>query len=262
MMLKLCDSNSNKLILKVIPILLTISIWPKDAFSAENSSYKKNGSLINAERCMRTFTYSIYLTGIHTGELKKIEQWQKDKVVVTSKSQASILGITTTYNQRAELSWLESRHEWISTEFHQQVSGFRSRDMQVTLKNQGHQSEVDIDGKKASYFDADIPLRDVDTLSIQIRQNLIEGRKSFVLNRQATDGIERYQYDVYAKKNITIYPWGEITVIPVEQKGEDHITFFFSPDLGYQVVKAKYHGFLLKGLLELDAYSSTCLKGY
>ncbi|XBJ50225.1 hypothetical protein ABIS04_08875 [Shewanella sp. H8] len=212
----------------------------------------------NQDKCLKTFNYSIYLSGLHTGKMTRIEKWQGKSAIITSKSEASILGIGTQYQQRSEVSWSNITNEWLTDNFHQQVSGFRSRDMHVTVANNGLESRVDLDGDITAYQSKSIPLRDVDTLAIQIREYLILGRQQFALVRQASDALEPYQYYVKSAVTATIPPWGEMQLIPVEQTGADEVTYFFAPSMNFQLVKAHYHGFILQGLIELDSYVSSC----
>ncbi|ACA84838.1 conserved hypothetical protein [Shewanella woodyi ATCC 51908] len=208
--------------------------------------------------CNRISHYAIYLSGIHTGTMSRTETWQGKTAVVSSESKASILGIGTQYQQRAELSWSDSTHEWLTDNFHQKVTGFRSRDMRASFKEAGLESRVDIDGEIDTYSSKTIPIRDVDTLAIQIREYLLQGRKQFALIRQASDAIEPYQLYVQELQSENIAPWGELSLIPVEQTGAEDVTYYFAPALDYQLVKARYHGFILHGLIELDSYTSTC----
>ncbi|WP_371998259.1 MULTISPECIES: hypothetical protein [unclassified Shewanella] len=210
------------------------------------------------KQCTRHANYDIYLSGIHTGTMKRAENWQGKSAVVTSTSKASILGIGTQYDQRAELSWSDTTEEWITERFHQLVTGFRARDMKVSLSKDGLESEVDIDGDIDRYKSAHIPLRDVDTLAIQMRQLLMQGRSQFALVRQASDDIEPYQLYVKPTIKATIEPWGEMKLIPVEQSGAEEVTYYFAPDMDYQLVRARYHGFILQGVIELNEYNSTC----
>lgn len=232
---------------RLIYLILVMSVGGQSAAANELTS-----------SCSITSSYDIYLSGIHTGEMKRVETWQGTKAIITSNSKASILGIGTAYSQSAEVSWSDLESEWVTDKFHQKVSGFRSRDMKATFTDGGHQSDVDIDGKASTYFSKEIPLRDVDTLSIQIRENLLQGKQAFRLNRQASDGIEPYQYQVHEKQIKTFERWGELEVIPVEQTGAEHVTFLFAPELDYQLIEARYHGFILRGLLTLEGYESTC----
>ncbi|WP_208646893.1 hypothetical protein [Shewanella livingstonensis] len=210
------------------------------------------------QSCQRNFNYSIYLSGLHTGNMTRTENWQGKSAVITSTSKASILGIGTQYQQRTELSWSDTTNEWLTNTFHQRVSGFRSRDMQVTLDHHGLGSRVDVDGEVTNYQSSTIPLRDVDTLAIQIRENVINGRQQFALIRQASDAIEPYQFYVKDTLMVAIKPWGKIQLIPVEQTGAEEVTYFFAPSMNYQLVKAHYHGMILQGIIELDSYASSC----
>ena len=216
------------------------------------------GTSGSVEKCSRSSNYDIYLSGIHTGTISRTETWLGKSAVVTSKSEASILGIGTQYHQRAELSWSDTTNEWLTDEFHQKVTGFRARDMQATFSDNGLESRVDLDGDIENYTSANIPLRDVDTLAIQIRQYLLQGRKQFALIRQASDATERYQLYVQESLTAKVAPWGELTLIPVEQTGAEEVTYYFAPTMDYQLIKARYHGIILQGLIELNHYSSSC----
>jgi hypothetical protein len=208
--------------------------------------------------CQRSFNYSIYLSGLHTGEMIRTEIWLEKSAVITSKSEASILGIGTQYQQRTELSWSNISQEWLTDNFHQQITGFRSRNMQVILANNGLESRVDLDGAMTTYQSKKLPLRDVDTIAIQIRENILNNRQQFTLLRQASDAVETYQFSIKETVTTTIAPWGEIQLIPVEQTGADVVTYFFAPSMNYQLVKAHFHGLILQGMIELNSYRSSC----
>lgn len=208
--------------------------------------------------CEKSADYAIYLSGIRTGEMHRVERWQGQSATVSSQSHASILGIGTRYDQTATLVWSEASQSWLTTSFHQKVSGFRSRDMSVDFSSDGTQTRVNLDGQIHHYDNGEAPLRDVDTLSIQIRQHIKNGEQRFSLTRQASDGPEPYQYQVLSPTHISVGVWGEIAVIPVEQTGEERITFWYAPSLDYQLVKARYHGFLLQGSAELQHFHNGC----
>ncbi len=227
------------------------------AYASDNQPAQQGADLALKE-CSRVSNYSIYLSGIDTGSMSRTETWRGKHAVVTSNSKASILGIGTQYQQRTELSWSNETSEWLTDKFHQQVTGFRARDMLVTFDTNGRGSEVNIDGDIDTYSSKEVPLRDVDTLLIQMRQYLLQGRKQFALIRQASDDTEPYQLYVKDVQTVNIEPWGELSLIPVEQTGAEDVTYYFSPDLDYQLIKARYHGIILQGLIELDSYTSSC----
>ncbi|MGX9460079.1 hypothetical protein ACWXWU_02395 [Shewanella sp. A14] len=208
--------------------------------------------------CFRHFDYSIYLSGLHTGKMTRIENWVGKSAVITSNSEASILGIGTQYQQRSEIFWSNVKNEWFTNNFHQQVSGFRSRDLKVTVAKSGLESRVELDGDITAYQSKSIPLRDVDTLAIQIREYLLHGRQQFALIRQASDAVEFYQYYVKDALTANIAQWGELQLIPVEQTGAEEVTYYFAPSMNFQLVKAHYHGLILQGVIELDSYASSC----
>ncbi|MGF1697490.1 hypothetical protein L4C54_17655 [Vibrio lamellibrachiae] len=173
-----------------------------------------------------------------------------------SSSRASILGIGSSYTQSSEMSLSEG--QWLTQSFHQKVTGFRKRDMQVSFPDSSHQSLVTLNNKEYRYESIGEHLRDIDTITMQIRQNLLDERESFSLVRQASDGIEQYQYEVLELQSKEYDRWGHMEVIPVKQSGTDRITYYFSPELDYQIVEAYYHGFLLNGRAELVDFTSSC----
>lgn len=231
-----------------LPMLLLACLMASDPVSASN----------RGEQCSRAASYSVYLGGLHTGTMTRVEAWQGQSAVITSNSHAAILGIATQYQQRAELTWSNTEKAWLTTQFQQQVSGFRSRNMRASFSNNGLDSLVELDGKTTSYHSTQIPLRDVDTLAIQIRELVLQGQQEFSLIRQASDGIEPYQYQVKAPITTQLAPWGELQLIPVEQTGAEDITYYFAPSLDHQLAQARYHGFILQGLIQLESYHSTC----
>ncbi|MGS0674811.1 hypothetical protein [Shewanella sp. 125m-1] len=212
------------------------------------------------KQCSRNAKYDIYVSGIHTGTMDRTENWQGQTAQVITKSEASILGIGTQYHQTATLAWSNLTRQWLTSQFHQKVTGFRARDMRASFSANGLSSQVDIGGDIERYDSTDIPLRDVDTLAIQMREFLLQGRQQFRLIRQASDAIEPYQYYVQEPLTTNIAPWGELSVIPVKQTGSEEVTYYFAPSMDYQLVKARYHGIILRGLIELNHYSSTCDK--
>jgi hypothetical protein len=130
--------------------------------------------------------------------------------------------------------------------------------MQVILANNGLESRVDLDGAITTYQSKTLPLRDVDTITIQIRENILNNRQKFTLLRQASDAVEPYQFSVKETVITTIASWGEIQLIPVEQTGSEVVTYFFAPSMNYQLVKAHFHGLILQGMIELNSYNSSC----
>lgn len=241
----------------ILLVMLALQVLVNTAYASDKQQVQQQTELTLNE-CSRESNYSIYLSGIHTGSMHRVESWKGKHAVVISKSKASILGIGTQYQQRAELSWSNSTNEWITEKFHQKVTGFRARDMQVAFDKNGLESQVNIDGDIDSYSSEEIPLRDVDTLLIQMRQYLLQGRKQFALIRQASDDIEPYQMYVQDPVVTNVAPWGELSLLPVKQSGAEDVTYYFAPSLDYQLIKARYHGIILQGLIELDSYSSTC----
>ncbi|WP_052772058.1 hypothetical protein [Vibrio mexicanus] len=83
--------------------------------------------------CEKSYHYRLSLSGIPTGFMTRSELWQGNTVEISSRSRASILGIGTTYEQKSEMVFQSESNQWLTQHFHQQVSGFKNRDMQVQL---------------------------------------------------------------------------------------------------------------------------------
>ena len=209
--------------------------------------------------CMNSYDYSIYLSGIHTGSMQKIVTWYGSQGSIKSNSSVSLFGIGTRYQQQAKFIRSASTNGYLTTSFEQQVSGFRQRKMEVTFSLDGSESVVNLDGETTRYSNNGKPLRDVDTLMLQIQYLLKRGETYFELTRQATDGSELYHYQVINKQREMYPDFGELDVIQLEQTGAEQITFWLAPSLNYSILKATYHGFLFNGSLELEAMDQQCL---
>ncbi|MGS0724975.1 hypothetical protein ACVBKF_02215 [Shewanella sp. 0m-11] len=244
--------------LTIMICLCGLFVVTSNSVLASDASAKETVSAAEPKQCSRNAKYDIYVSGIHAGTMDRTENWQGQTAQVTTKSEASILGIGTQYHQTATLAWSNLTRQWLTSQFHQKVTGFRARDMHASFSDNGLSSQVDIDGDIERYGSTDIPLRDVDTLAIQMREFLLQGRQQFRLIRQASDDIEPYQYYVQPKLKKAIEPWGELTLIPVEQSGSEEVTYYFAPEMDYQLIQARYHGIILRGLIELNEYSSSC----
>ncbi|MCW8332830.1 DUF3108 domain-containing protein [Vibrio paucivorans] len=235
--------------------ILILSSVGHGALASESLPSADDGAM---QLCEKSLEYALYLGGIRTGKMSRVEYWKGDQVNATSKSRASILGIGTSYRQESSMTFDHDLQAWVTKSFHQIVTGFKNRDMKVTFPEGPYRSDVDLDGEKQSYYSDEIPLRDLDTLSAQIRFNLINGSKEFELVRQASDTVEPYQYTVLESETLDHDKFGKLTLTPVKQDGADEITFYIAPSLDYQVVKATYHGFILNGVAKLTGFTSSC----
>lgn len=207
--------------------------------------------------CNKSFHYKLYFSGIKTGSLKREEHWNDQGAALKSDSYAGILGIGTRFIQTSNMVWNQEKG-FVTTDFHQQVSGFKNRDMQVKITEGGSRSSMQLNDEFSQYQFDDYQILDADTISAQIRLMVINGVEQFSLARQATKGLEHYHYQLHAEKTETLTPWGEVKVIPVTQTGDESMTYWYAPKLDYQLVYAKYHSFILPGSLKLAEYEISC----
>ncbi|OIQ25380.1 hypothetical protein [uncultured Vibrio sp.] len=210
----------------------------------------------NLPACTKHLNYSLHLSGIHTGFISQTQQWNDNQVLSKNKGRASILGIGSSYTQSSEMYF--ENGQWLTQSFHQTVTGFRKRDMQVFFPESENASSVALNGKEYRYESEAEPLRDIDTMAMQIRQNLLDGKNTFSLARQASDGVELYQYEVLEAQAKSYERWGRLKTIPVTQSGAEKVTYYYSPGLDYQIIEARYHGWLLNGRAELVDFTSSC----
>ncbi|WP_084884075.1 hypothetical protein [Vibrio sp. qd031] len=207
--------------------------------------------------CENTLKYHVYFAGIKTGWLIRKEVWSESGGAISSSSYAGILGIGTRFEQHAKFVWNDQKG-FVTTEFTQDVSGFKNREMTVDIAEGGHQSVMLVNQQHMQFTNPDRPILDVDTISAQLRYMLLQGVEQFQLTRQASDTLEHYRYSVEPQQTKRYSQWGELQVIPIKQKGADEVTMWFAPSMDYQLVDAKYHSMLLPGSMKLVDRVKTC----
>jgi len=201
-------------------------------------------------QCNKTFEYDIHLLGGNVGNLHRTVKWHKDafpaKATVTSFGDVSFLWLDSTYQQTSTMQYSTKYQHFLTPSFSQKIVGFRAREMTAKMSDNGLSSTVNLDNKLYYYQQTkenkheNQPLYDLDTLGTQIRLNLLQGKTSFTLFRQASKKVEAYQFEVTGHEVINHEKWGKLRTIKVIEVGEHKSTvLWFSAKYDHQLVKAQ-----------------------
>ncbi len=200
-------------------------------------------------QCRKFFEYDIHLLGNHVGNLKRTIIWHtgtiNPKATITSKGNVNFLWLKSKYQQTANMHYSPRDQHFVTSSFTQEILGFSARKLTAEISESGI-SLVSLNNKVTKYqsdkkgeMDRH-PLYDLDTLGVQLRLNLLEGKSSFTLYRQASEKIARYQFKVAGEEVITHKKWGQLNTIKVIEIGKYKNTIlWFSAKHDYQLVKAK-----------------------
>jgi len=199
-------------------------------------------------QCHKKFEYDIHLLGNNVGKLQRTIKWHNEasplEATVTSIGEVSFLWLDSTYQQTSTMQYSPKSQHFLTPSFSQKVIGFRAREMTAIMSDNGLSSTVTLDNKVYQYKQESKhqkqPLYDLDTLGSQIRLNLLQGKKSFTLFRQASKKIEAYQFKVTGSEVINHKKWGQLDTIKVIEVGKHKDTvLWFSPKQDYQLIKAQ-----------------------
>ena len=237
-------------ILMLIFVCVVLSSWPLISWAYSPTRVD--------HQCHKSFSYDIYLHGLLIGHLTRQVSWQDDQARIQTSSEVDILGIGASYQQLTDLYWSEANKQFLTRAYSQKVVGIENRDVVATFSSDGRQATVNLNGKMTKYSNPKHALLDLDTLSAQIRLNIINGLTKFQLFRQAYNQVIAYQFQITAKEQIDLPRWGKIEVIRLDEIS-DHkgTTLWFSPKLDYQLVKAKFT-LLIDPTVYLSAYKIDC----
>jgi len=209
--------------------------------------------------CEQEIIYDLYLNGFHTGELQRKIIQQGAILSFITRSNMSILGISTTFYQTSRSRYEAQTNSYFTTEFYQIMTGFRNREMHVNISENGLDSKVLLNGETTQYHSTQYPLQDMDTITMQLQMNVRQGKRHFYTLRQATDEMELFEYQVVGKETLSTRYFGDIETIKVAEIQNNNVTFWFAPSLDYLMIKAtNVEGWVLRGTTELKTYSEVC----
>ncbi|WP_157442966.1 DUF3108 domain-containing protein [Colwellia piezophila] len=204
--------------------------------------------LKNLHQCQKTFEYDVHFFGGKVGYLHRTIKWDKISTVpqaaITSKAEVSFFWLDSTYNQKTTLQYSKQHKHFLTPGFSQKLSGLKNRTMTAKMSNNGLSSTVTLDDEVTHYpqkdENKDYPLYGIDTLGAQIRLNLLQDKKKFMLSRQASNRVDTYQFEVAGVEVIDHKKWGKLATIKVIEVGEhDSIVLWFSKNHDFQLVKAE-----------------------
>ncbi len=209
--------------------------------------------------CEQEIIYDLYLNGFHTGELQRQITQQGADLTFLTRSNMSILGISTTFYQTSRSRYEAQTNRYFTTEFYQVMTGFRNREMRVNMSENGLDSNVLLNGEITQYHSKQYPLQDMDTITMQLQMNVRQGKTHFYTLRQATDEMELFEYQVVGKETLSTRYFGDIEAIKVVEIQDSNAIFWFAPSLDYLMIKAtNIEGWILRGTTELKTYTEVC----
>jgi len=202
-------------------------------------------SLNTGDRCKKSFVYDIYLSFFKMGYLNRTINWEKQQGTVATKSRVDVFGIGTTYQQLTHFSWSEGQQSFLTHDYKQTMTGFKSRTILANFFEDGTKTTVVLNKEKTGFDNKGKRLFDLDTLGSQIRLNVMNNIQQFTLSRQASDEIQTYQFKIVGTKNLKTKLWGEIETIRVSQtSNNEEIVLWFAPSLDFQMVKVENSGLM------------------
>ncbi len=208
-----------------------------------------------AKQCQVNNHYRSYLGGIEVGDFQRQVNYNGKQLLLSSSSKITILGLATDFKQTTQA--LHNPQQGIITEsFNQEITGFKARKLKVKINNQDFSSLLSNDNESINYQHS-APIRDADTIVLEVARLVKQGMSEFELTRQASDGIETYHYQVQGREVLNINDQ-RFEAIKVKQQGKEQVSFWFEPSHHYRMLKARYHHWLLDGTIELQTFTSNC----
>lgn len=217
-------------------------------------------------QCDKKFEYDIYFLGGKVGYLHRTIKWQNKaalpKATVTSVGKVSFFWLDSTYQQKSNMQYSALFQHFLTESFSQKLTGIKAKEMKAEMSDNGLSSRVTLNTELAQYQqnneNKNQPLYDLDTLGIQIRLNLLQGKKHFKLSRQASNRIENYQFEVAGLEVIHHEKWGELTTIKVIEVGKHKSTvLWFSSQHDHQLIKAELD-MIFSPVVWLSHFSMQC----
>ncbi|MGF1787389.1 DUF3108 domain-containing protein [Photobacterium swingsii] len=201
-------------------------------------------------QCNKTLTYQLYFSGLKVGTLSRHVHWRGNQAKVYAYGNADVLVTSSKYKNQSEMTWSEAHQSFITKSFEQNISGLLSRKATGIFSANGQQSTITKNGETTEYDDPEFPLLDGDTLGVQLRLLLIQGKTKFDFKMQSTSKVSHYFFEVLGTEKLATR-YGEVETIKVRQAEVDdrQIDMWFAPSLDYQLVKAKYK----RNILNLEA---------
>ena len=259
LLLSLCVTHYVHASKQDVPPQIKQEVKSKDTLKSKKLSADE---FMLRHQCAKYFYYDVYLAGAHVGHFQREIFWQNnDNIViaeVNSVGNIHFLWLESTYQQSSSMVWSSKNNYFITPTFTQKITGIRAREMHAVMSKNGQSSTVNLDDEVSYYKNENQPLYDIDTLGAQIRINLLQDKKAFVLYRQATDQIKKYDFKVVANETIHHDKWGDLNTIKIKEVGEySKMVLWFSSKLDYQLVKAQLDAFI-SPMVFLSDFNENC----
>ncbi|WP_235862072.1 DUF3108 domain-containing protein [Photobacterium kishitanii] len=153
-------------------------------------------------------------------------------------------------SQHSKFHWSLQRQSFVTDSFERNIKGLMTGKVSATFSDNGAKSTVIEDGKSHQFSEALLPILDGDTISAQMRLDIMQGKKNFDFILQNSDDTSHYYFKVIGEETIATN-FGELKAIRVDQikKSDRQLSLWFAPSIDYQLVRATYK----RKLLDLKA---------
>ncbi|PST95075.1 DUF3108 domain-containing protein [Photobacterium iliopiscarium] len=201
-------------------------------------------------KCNKTLNYNVFFEGHDIGNYQRNLVWNGTQADIYTKSTVNVLITKAKLSQHSKLHWSPQRHSFVTDSFERKINGLMTGTVSATFTDNGKKSTVIEDGKSHQFNETLLPILDGDTIGVQMRLDIMQGKKNFDFILQNSDDTSHYYFKVIGEETIATN-FGDLKTIRVDQikKNDRKLSLWFAPSIDYQLVRATYK----RKLLDLKA---------
>jgi len=144
---------------------------------------------IKNNKTTERYVYSVYYKFMSTGNIYVDIEHDDNNVTMSSFTDLSLLGISFGGKQTSKIVYEGEEKGYITKSTVRKSVGFSSVDLSAQFIDDGHRVDVIEDGKKTSYVDKENIVRDYNAISLNIEDNIRQGKTEFDFYVQTSDDI-------------------------------------------------------------------------
>ena len=201
-------------------------------------------------KCNKTLNYNVFFEGHDIGNYQRNLVWNGTQADIYTKSTVNVLITKAKLSQHSKLHWSPQRQSFVTDSFERKINGLMTGTVSATFTDNGKKSTVIEDGKSHQFNETLLPILDGDTIGVQMRLDIMQGKKNFDFILQNSDDTSHYYFKVIGEETIATN-FGDLKTIRVDQikKNDRKLSLWFAPSIDYQLVRATYK----RKLLDLKA---------
>ena len=201
-------------------------------------------------QCNKTFNYKVFFEGHHIGNYQRNLVWDGTQANIYTNSTVNVLITKAKLTQHSKIHWSPQRQSFVTDFFERNIKGLMTGKVAATFADNGGKSTVIDDGKSRQFSEPLLPILDSDAISVQMRLDIMQGKKNFDFILQNSDDTSHYYFKVIGEE-ILDTNFGKLKTIRVDQikKSDRQLSLWFAPSIDYQLVRATYK----RKLLDLKA---------